>query len=226
MSYAPGISQGLGIGFRGCGGGGRWACLEQEGTSKELLGLGVGGFPSSSTLALACMAPSLPSPHLRLSSFPLLHLCTTATLPLQVQMWESPAHHNGITVSIQDGFACSMSFAEESEVRDPFATGRVMVPVPSHRLWSIRNVACEVANAEIRLASRTPQPSSGGAGAVPSEASVRGTGEFPTDKLVSLAHFRIRQPNSKVLVEHLKRSRHPSHPFLYKYVDMCECLCV
>ena len=121
-----------------------------------------------------------------------------------------------------------MTFSEEVDPPDPFASGRVLVPVPSYRFWSIRNVACEAANAEIRLASRSsvehdvePEASSATSPISPTSPMSPRTNEptasFPTDRLISLAHFRIRQPNSKKLVEHCRNKDNHERPFLYKY---------
>lgn len=126
----------------------------------------------------------------------------------------------GIRVSVKGGFCVGVTFQEEETIPDPFLTGRVVIPVVSHRMWSVHNVICEVADMDLRL-KEFPSSSAPPAGPPPPST--------PWDdtklKLLAVAHFRIAQPNAKQLSDMVaqspvrpgSRSARPKsgYPYLY-----------
>ena len=118
----------------------------------------------------------------------------------QADIRESFENPLGIRVTISGGFSCGVTFQEETAVPDPFRTGRVVIPVKSStRLWSVRNVVTEVAGLELSL--RRESSGGGHPGATP-PMNAKSTWDDAQMKLITLAHFRMAQPNS-ALVEQL-----------------------
>lgn len=102
---------------------------------------------------------------------------------------------------IHSGFVCGVTFQQEDTIPDPFLTGRVAIPKvsPSSSLWSLRNVICEGAEFDLRLHKA-------GVGSMEA-ASSSNPWQSAKMKLMAVAHFKIAQPNTKLLASHVKMQR-------------------